>query len=474
MLRAGSREMLKRAVSAVAVAAMVGLGAGAAQADNLADAMVGAYKTSGLLDQNRALLRAADEDVAIAVSGLRPVVDFILQAERDLTRTGNNSIRNGTIGTSTATAAVTMDWLLYNNGATKLSVEAAKETVLATRQQLVQVEQQVLLRAAAAYFGWLLQQDNVNLRLNNLKLLQEELRAAQDRFDVGEVTRTDVALAESQVAAARSSLAAASGALVSAQAEYQSAVGNLPSSLAGRPNLPAAPRSIDDAEAVALRNHPSLLAAQHQVKAAELTVQQVRASQGFALSTGLTLSRTDAMNTSAYSDDATLDLTLSKRLYQGGGMNAQLRKTMASRDSTRGNLLTVQRDVIQNVNDAFVSLQSAQASLAASEEQVRAAQVAFDGIREEATLGARTTLDVLSAEQELLDAHTAVISARTDQEIAAYSLLSSQGLLTAERLKLGVEIYDPALYYNMAKTAPAQISKQSKDLDRVLKALGKN
>ena len=146
---------------------------------------------------------------------------------------------------------------------------------------------------------------------------------------------------------------------------------------------------------------------------------------------------------------------------------------MAARDAERANLLNVRLDVVQGVNNAFVRLEVARASLIATAERVRAAQVAFDGIREEATLGARTTLDVLAAEQELLDARTAQISARSERSIAAYELLSSQGLLTAERLGLAVQIYDPTSYYNLAKDAPANYSKQSRDLDRVLKALGK-
>merc|ERR1711916_246631 len=148
--------------------------------------MGGAYNTSGLLEQNRALLRAADEDVAIAVSTLRPVVDFIVAAQRDYNSTGSSSVSKLTTNSSSVTAQLGADWLIWDNGARRLSVDASRETVLATRQSLVVIEQNVLLRAVAAYFNVLLQSENVALQRNNLRLLGEELRAAQDRFDVGE------------------------------------------------------------------------------------------------------------------------------------------------------------------------------------------------------------------------------------------------------------------------------------------------
>lgn len=471
MRRAGTMGRIRAVLLATSVGAAV-LG-GAARAENIADALVGAYNTSGLLENNRALLRAADEDVAIAVSALRPVVDFILRASRTFNATGSDLAARTVTNTSGLTAQFSAEWLLWDGGATRLSVDEAKEKVLGARQQLLGIEQQILFRAVSAYVNVLLRQENVALRRNNLRVLGEELRAAQDRFDVGEVTRTDVALAQSRVAAARSELASAEGDLVNARAEYLNAVGHAPGVLAGQPRLPAPPNTVEAAKSIALRRHPDLIAVQHQVTAAELAIKSAAKAFGPSLSARATVGTTDSLRSSGYSEDASLSLTLSQRLYGGGGINARYRKLIAARDQSRANLLRTQGDIVQDVNDAYVRLQVARASLVATAEQVRAAQVAFDGIREEATLGARTTLDVLSAEQELLNAQTARISARSEQSVAAYQLLAAQGLLTAEQLRLKVQIYDPTLYYNLAKDAPAAVSKQSKQLDRVLKALGK-
>lgn len=448
------------------------LGPVRAQAENLADAMVGAYNTSGLLEQQRAVLRAADEGVAGAVSRLRPVINWTIDFGRDLVNSrtaGISTDRNAT----TLFTGLTLEQLIYDGGATRLSVEASKETVLATRQSLLSVEQQILFRAAQAYLNVILAEENVGVRQNNVRVLGEELRAAQDRFDVGEVTRTDVALAESRLAAARSNLVTAQGALGNARAEYINAVGRAPGRLAGRPALPSRPASLEAAQALALRNHPEVLSAQHQVTAAELNVQRVQKALGPTASLRADAGIADNVDNSNYNHDLGLGITFRQPIYQGGRLAADLRREMANRDATRSNLLNVQRDIAQAVNNAWVRLQAASASLGASNERVRAAQVAFDGIREEATLGARTTLDVLTAEQELLDAKTSLITDETEQSIAAYQLLVSQGLLTAERLALGVQIYDPTVYYNLVKGAPAKVSRQSRDLDRVLEALGK-
>lgn len=462
-------------IRGTALAAALALGAAAPQvtrADNMADALVGAYNTSGLLEQNRAVLRAADEDVAIAVSSLRPVIDWTTRLTRTFNESGN-AFGSFTSQRSRFFTGLTLDYLIYDGGARKLGVQGAKEAVLATRQALVDIEQRILFRAAAAYMLVLLQGENVSLRINNVGVLGEELRAAQDRFEVGEVTRTDVALAESRLAASRSSLADARGALVNAKAEYTNAVGHAPGTLAGQPTLPKRAESIPVAQALAYRNHPSILSAQHKVAGAELAVLRVTKALGPSVSLRAEAGLTEDWRDPVYSNDASVGLILRQNVYQGGALAAQLRRTMALRDSERASLLTVQRDVAQDVNDAFVRLEVARASLVATNERVRAAQVAFDGIREEATLGARTTLDVLTAEQELLNAQTARISDLAERSIASYQLLASQGLLTAERLGLPVQIYDPTIYYNLVKGAPAAMSKQSRDLNRIFEALGK-
>ena len=438
------------------------LGSTAVRADTLADALAAGYENSGLLEQNRALLRVADEDVAQAVASLMPIVNWSLQASSTYPRTSGFFTQEEVNASLQISAQLT----LYDGGANQLAIDAQKELVLATRESLVGDEQQVLLRVVQAYMNVRRSNEFVSLRDSNLRLITQELRAAQDRFEVGEVTRTDVSLAEARLASARSQLASEQGGLARAQAEYEAAVGIPARNLAATGPAPVG-QSIPQAIDLAQRQHPAIRQAQHSVAAAELNIARAEA----AMRPTLTL------NGSASVDDDNLTgeqlgLSLGGPIYQGGRLSSQVRQFMARRDAARSNMLVVSQGVEQTVLNAYSQLEVARASRDASERQVRAAQAAFDGIREEATLGARTTLDVLNAEQELLDARANLISAMVDETVASYTVLSAMGLLTAEHLNLNVQLYDPAAYYNLVKDAPTITSEQGAALDRVLQAIG--
>lgn len=451
-------------IMVVAVAAFTALGSVVAQAETLSDALINAYKHSGLLEKNRAVLRAADEDVAQAVSTLRPVVSYYANAKY-----GNTVVPGGwSNGRLTTSVGLQASLLVFDGGGSKLAIESKKETVLATRQALVNVEQSVLLRAVTAYMNVRREIEFVGLRQNNVRVISEQLRAARHRFEVGEVTRTDVSLAESRQALARANLAVAQGNLARSREEYRAVVGNYPKSLQAAPKAPATARSLESARSIAYATHPAMKQIQHEILVAELDVQRAAAYMKPSLSlnanAGLTQSNTDS---------ASIGLSVTGPIYQGGKLSSVYRKAMAGRDAARAGLHITRHEVAQAVGNAWAQINVTRATLDASNRQIRAARVAFRGVKEEATLGARTTLDVLNAEQELLDAQANRISSVTDQYVATYSLLSSMGLLTAEHLKLGIRTYDPTAYYNAVSNAPAH-STQGRSLDRVLRALGKD
>ena len=462
--------------TAAALAAFVATAPQSARAETLADALVGAYTTSGLLDQNRALLRAADEDVATAVSALKPILNW----SADLTRTFGDTLGDTTFGqarslsNTSVSVGLLAQILLWDSGAAAFGIDVAKESVLATRQTLISIEQQVLLRAVSAYMSVRSASEFVALRQNNLRLLTEELRAARDRFEVGEVTRTDVALAQARQAEARSGLATAQGDLLQAQEEYENVVGRRPQRLATPPSLPRTETDVRAAKARAVRTHPDLRAAQHQVAASELAIKRAEAAMNPTLRATGRLGVTENFNSESYTRSGSIGLEVSGPIYQGGALSSAVRRQMAQRDAQRANLYIVRNNIEQNVGNAFAQFSSTRASLASSDERIRAARIAFRGVREEAALGARTTLDVLDAEQELLNAEAARISAQANLYIASYSILASMGLLTAENLRLGVQQYDPSAYYNLVKEAPAARTKQGRQLDRVLRALQKD
>lgn len=430
-----------------------------ARSETMVDALTSAYNNSGLLEQNRALLRATDEDLAQAIAATLPVINWSLSATATRPRPAGADLVQ-------ANARISGSLTLYDGGIGKLAVDAQKETILATRQSLRSVEQDVLRRAVEAYMNVRRETEVVSLRENNVRLITQEFRAAQDRFEVGEVTRTDVALAEARLAAARSQLAAAEGARARAAEEFRAAVGRAPNA-----PVPATPapvsRNLDEAKAFAVRNHPSILETQHAVSAAELNIRRAEAAlrpsvslQGFI--------GTDA----DFDDSRQIGIQAGGPIYSGGRLSSQIRQFMSRRDATRAGLHLTRLGVEQQVGNAFAFLTVARASRTASDQQIAAAQVAFNGVREEAAVGARTTLDVLNAEQELLDARANMISAQADEVIASYALLAAMGLLTADHLRLPVQQYDPTIYYNMAKDAPAVNSAQGQALDRVLRAIG--
>ncbi len=447
------------------VVALVAAGLFAApmgQAETLADAMIAAYRNSNLLDQNRAVLRAADEDVAISVSSLRPVVSYTAQAGwRKADVTGASSVE-GLSASLTLSAELT----LLDFGRSRLGIEIARESVLATRQALIDVEQQVLLVTVQAYVDVRLAQEVVVLRQSNYRLITQELRAAQDRFEVGEVTRTDVAIAEARLASSRSALAAAEGDLMIAREAYKAATGAYPGRLAALPKAPKLPRTMEEAQSVARNTHPQIRQAQHLVTVADLQVELAGAAMKPTLGAGLSASRNaDGLDTQSFG------LTLNQTIYAGGRLSAVYRQALAGKDRARAGLQQTAVVVLQNVGVAWANLAVSAASIEASDRQIRAAQTAFDGVREEATLGARTTLDVLDAEQELLDARNARLQAEARRYVGVYQVLSTMGLLTVEHLQLGIATYDPEAYYDAVKQAPSH-SVQGKKLDRILEKIG--
>lgn len=462
------QSRLRHRLLAAVLAAML---PASAMAESLADTLVAAYRHAALLDQNRAVLRAADEDVASAVASLRPVVEWSLRHQY--------SNADGVDVTSQA-LALQAQLTLYDWGRGQLAIDIAKELVLGTRARLVSVEQDVLLRAVDAYLNVRSARQRVELQQNSLRLLTEELRAANDRFSVGEITVTDVSLAQAQQAESRAQLATAEGDLEIAVEAFRAATGRAPGELDAPPELPNLPKTVAAAQAIGQRMHPAIQEGQRNVAASELRVAAAAAERRPILggSVGIEAQRFDerlafgGTGGKEITPGATASLQLSQTIYSGGRLSSGHRKAMAGRDSQRAALLQTSRQVTEAVAVSFTNIGVARAQLVAIREQIQAATQAYEGVREEATLGARTTLDVLDAEQSLLEAYVNRITAEANLQLADYQLLSAMGLLTVENLKLGIPTYDPSAYYNAVHDAP-YTSTQGRNLDRVLRSIGK-
>ena len=436
--------------------------AGAGQAESLKSALAKAYENSGVLAQNQALLNAADESVVAAAGALLPAVQASISQSYRKTE-GVSDISDST------SFSISARMPIYDFGRGQLGIDLAKEAVAGTRLQLASIEQSVLLNAIEAFMQYRQATELVRLRENNLKVIDQELRAANDRFEVGEITRTDVAMAEAAKAQSLSALAQARGDLERSTEAYMMAVGSKPNSPDAPVNLPSLPASASAAKAAAAKGHPDVLAAQSQVKQAEIRLAQAEANAMPSISLSGSLSRSDQTSLNMTSS-ANLGVEATIPLYQGGQIDSGVRQATAQLSSAKSALRVAVLNSDLQVGSAYARLNVARANMQATEQQIAAAQIAFDGLREEAKLGARTTLDVLNAEQNLLDAKANRVIASTEVVNATYAVVAALGQLSAKGLGLQVDLFDPEAYAATVQTAAP--SMRGLQLDKVLGKLG--
>lgn len=452
-----SGRVLMAAVATVAFS-------GVTHAESLSSALAKAYENSAMLAQNRALLNAADEGVVSAVADLLPVVQASIS--QNYTRVSGSSDT-----TSTGAVSIRASMPIFDFGRGQLGIDLAKEAVNGTRHQLMGLEQSVLLNAVDAFMNYHQAVELVRLRENNLVVIDQELRAANDRFEVGEITRTDVAMAEAAKAQSLSALAQAKGDLTRAGEAYLLAIGVKPVSPDAPSGLPSLPASAAAAKGVASRTHPDVLAAKSQVTQGEIRLAQAEASIMPKVSLNGSLQRDNQNFTQEYSNSATIGISAEVPLYTGGKIDSGIRQLSANLNAAQSGLRMATLNSDLQVGSAYARLAVARANMQATEQQIAAAQIAFDGLRAEATLGARTTLDVLNAEQNLLDAKANRVIASTEVVKATYAVLAALGQLTADNLNLSVEIFDPEAYSAGIETAAPSV--RGLKLDKVLGKLGK-
>ena len=428
------------------------LAPGSAVAESLADAMVKAYQTSPLLDANRAALRSLDEGVPQARAARRPQVSFGVDASSFTT---SEDFKEDQLNQIQAQLQASL--VLFDSGSTKAAIESARNQVAAARADLKDVEQLVLYNAVQAYVDVRRDEEFVRLANNDVDRLSETLRATQNRFDVGEVTRTDVSQSQSRLAASRSQLESARGALEVSRQTYRQAVGTLPGRLEPLPPLPALAESVDAAIALGLQRNPAIISAQFAERAAVYDFDRARAAKGPTLSvSGSVGPQRDNQQLEWNSDlGYSASISASVPLYTGGQNDSVIRQAQALLEQRRFQLQDQGRTVTQSVAAAWTQLEVAQANIVARREQAEAARIAAEGVAEEARLGARSTLDVLDADQERLQAEAEIVQAVRDEYVAAYALLRAMGLLTVQHLKLGIETYNPDVYFTKVQSGPS-------------------
>jgi TolC family type I secretion outer membrane protein len=435
-----SRLLLKLSVLSLLVPVTAG-------AETLQDALSATYESNPQLQSARALLRATDEQVPLALSGYRPNVEATASAGAARTETSGTRT-----GTTPRGVGVSLTQPVYKGGRTSAGVDVAENQVLAQRATLMASEQSVLLDAVTAYLDTIKAKAVFDLNVNNEQVLTQQLKSSRDQFAVGQITRTDVSQAESRLARATADRVQAEGNLNTARSTYLRVIGHPAENLAEVEKLPPLPASKEELINKAIKENPSVIAANYLEVAARSSVDQ---AEGALLpEVNLTASATrdwESANPGVRGDDARIIGQMTIPLYKSGADYARIRSAKQTVSQRRQDSLDAIRRAQQSAVQAFENLAAARSTTTARIAQKDAADLALEGIRAESSVGTRTTLDVLNAEQELLDAEVGLVTARHAEAIATYQTLAAIGGLTAEGLGLSVTRYDPAAYYQQVR-----------------------
>ena len=428
----------------------------AAGAETLESALAQAYRNNPTLNAQRAALRATDEGVPQAVAGYRPRINGTWDA--GLQHFESNTLAGGVHTTTSANinprgGNIGLVQTVYNGQRTGNLTRQAEAAVFAGRETLRNVAQTVLLDAATAYMNVLRDTAILDLQRRNVQVLQEQLKQTRDRFNVGEVTRTDVAQSESRVAAAQSQVLQAEANLKASQAAYRRIVGVEPVGLrAAMPVDRLSPQSLEAAIAQGSSLHPTVTAAQYGVDLAQFAVKAAEGSLYPTVTAEANVSKRWDLAPGSFDQlTGTVLGRVAVPLYQGGAEYSLIRQAKETLGQRRIEL-DVQRDLTRaNVVQGWATLQATKAQIIAAQAQVTATEVALNGVREEARVGQRTTLDVLNAQQELVNARVALVTAQRDRVVASFSLLAAVGRLGPQVLSLRTEDYDPRVHYHQVR-----------------------
>ncbi|QTC92043.1 TolC family outer membrane protein [Brevundimonas goettingensis] len=437
--------MLKRSsVIAVALASVswLAVSAGSASAETLQEALALAYQTNPTLLAQRANQRALDESIPQARASYRPTVEVGIGASYTRTDVKGTPVTD----VDNASLEVSLSQTVYSGGRIGHAVSAAEANVLAGRENLRSVEQQVLASVIEAYVGVQRDMQILQIRQDNLAVLRRQLDESNARFEVGEITRTDVAQSESRLASSEADLANAQAQLSVSRAAYAAVVGQAPTNLVTPPELPGVPTDFEQALDVGLVENPSIVAADYTLQAAEARVAAARSA--YLPQAGLTASYGGSGDLSDFDladrSSLTVGAQISVPLFTGGLNASRVAQALETANAAKIAIDGERRGVLQDVSSAYARVVSTKATVTAGNEAVRAATVAAEGVRQEAQVGLRTTLDVLNQELELRSAQVQLVSAVASAYIAQSSLLAAMGRLEGPNLVPSLEAYDAA------------------------------
>lgn len=431
-----------------------------ASAETLAEAIALAYDSNPTLQAQRATQRALDENWVQARSGYRPqaqisgsvaYADIRSPGKGDYIDTNGDGILDtlivGRRDQNSATATLQLNQPLYTGGRVAAAVNAAEADILAGREQLRRTEASVMQSVIQAYADTRRDQEGLRIREENVRVLQRQLEESKARFDVGEITRTDVAQSEARLAAAEAQLSQAQAQLASSRATYAAVVGQNPGTLAAEPPLAdLLPADVSQAYEAAENNNPQIRQAQYTEQGSRARLAAAKAehmpSVGLTSSVGYT-GTADPWSGEDSARTVRAGATVTVPLFTGGLTSSRVRAAAERNNAERINVEVARRAVMQSLTQSWNQHLASKANIASTEQQVKAARIAAEGTKQEQQVGLRTTLDVLNAEQELRNAELSQVSARRDEFVASSLVLAQMGRLEAPMLDTGVTRYDP-------------------------------
>lgn len=449
---------LRKSAAAAVLSAALWLMPCGVSAETIFDAMAKAYQNNPDLNAVRAGLRATDEGVPIAKSGYRPRIGATAQGT--FTRLGTERLSPFFPATPliqndfhTGSASITITQQVFDGFQTLNNVKAAEANVFSSRETLKANEISILLAAAQSYANIARDQRVVSIRKRNLAFLKEQLNAARSRLDVGEGTRTDVSQAEAELAGAQAILVNAVSQLKQSEALYVQIVGDAPRGVKQpAPASKALPKSLDQAVAAGLRDHPTIAAALYNVDAAGYRVKSAEGTMlpGVVVQGALSRNTTDR-DGSPDTSNASITARLEVPLYQGGAEYGQIRQAKERMGQQQILVDSARAEVQQTIVSAHAQFEAALATTSANKAQVSAANMALAGVIEERKVGQRTTLDVLDAQQSVLVAEESLVASERNAVVASYSLLAAAARLTVRSQGLKVAEYRPEDHYEAVK-----------------------
>ena len=447
--------------AAAAVLLMAYMGPMPALADTIEAALVRAYQNNPQLNAQRAQVRSTDENVPQALSGYRPKV--AVTASAGFQYTDSNSTQGGTPNAIVRTeihganaprsAGLTVSQTLFNGQQTANKTRAAESQVSGAREGLRVLEQSVLLAGATIYMDYLRDSAIVEVQKSNVRVLEQTLKQTRDRFNVGEVTRTDVAQSEAQLAAGNTQLLAAQATLTTTKANFRRIIGNEPDALApGSPVDRFLPGTLPGAVELSLIENPNVTAAMFGIDVNYLTVKVNEGALLPTVSLQASVQQSYEQTMTVFrSFGASAIAQLSVPVYQGGGEYSLIRQSKENLAQQRLVLEQTRDQTRANTVTAWGQLVAGKAQVASAQAQVTASEIALNGVREEAKAGQRTTLDVLNAQQALVNARVALVTAQHDRVVASYAVLNAVGRLSPQVLNLPTTVYDPSVHYQQVR-----------------------